>query len=94
MLFWIVIGGGMMLISFIMLMIRHFRKEKHRDSYVTNLFGWPTFVSGMLMMVPTFIWYDFLIGFVAMAAYEGWQFIAAKRKIAEHELSKVKGETA
>lgn len=97
MMFWVYIGGIVMLASLAMILSRRWGKDRHVDNYLSGLLGWPTFVSGLLMMIPTFIWYDFAIGFIAMAAYEGWQYVAVKRKHAQHDYeqaTKAKGEVA
>ena len=52
-------------------------------AYPIRLLGWPTLVSGLLMFLPTGFWWDFLVGFAAMAMYELYQFLRAKRQHAE-----------
>lgn len=88
MMFWIVLGLILVVPSVVMMAIRYFRGAAHTDSDLTRLLDWPLLVTGVLMMIPTWIWWDFTVGLVAMIAWETYKFIQAKRKHAEHDYAK------
>lgn len=87
MMFWILLGLAMVIPSLIFMSLRYIRGDKHVDSQLTSLFDWPLLATGVLTMIPTWIWWDFTVGLVAMIAWEGYKFMQAKRKHAEHNLA-------
>jgi hypothetical protein len=98
MAFWLILGFGLIISSVICMVSRHYRGEKHQDNQLTRYLDWPMIVTAILLMVPTWAWWDFIVGLVVMAMWEVWQLLTAKRKLAQHELSSAtksgKGEAA
>lgn len=83
--FWIILGLLLIVASLVMMAIRHVRGEDHVDTKLTSLFDWPMVVTGVLVMIPTWVWWDFTVGLLAMIAWEAYKWMQTKRLHAEHE---------
>lgn len=85
MMFWIWFGLILIVPSLAMMAVRHYRQEKHVDNDLTKLLDWPMVVTGILMMIPTWVWWDFIVGLIVVILWEGYKFAQVKRKHADHE---------
>lgn len=87
---WILIGGTLVASSLLLMALRRKRGEKHVDNDLSRLLDWPMVITGILVMVPTWFWWDFIIGIVVVILWEVWKWVKAHRERAELDLATVK----
>jgi hypothetical protein len=92
MLFWILLGLACIIPSAIYMGLRYVRGDAHKDTVITKFLDWPLVITGILLMVPGYIWIDVTVGLVAMIAWEIYGWVTARRKREELALERELGQ--
>lgn len=87
MAFWIFVGLTCIIPSVVFIALRRKRKKRFVDTPFTKIFDWPLVITGVMFLIPGWIWWDITVGLVAAIAWEVYKFMVAKRKHAEHDLA-------